>query len=162
MGKSRRVETESIGLDQPVEQDVADGFGLDDPGKAVQESKPADNSRPYCPRHNCLMIAQTSRNVATIYKCRVKECDAVEVRMRPENPAPTSPMWCPLCAKASGLEIACEVHRQRSTPTELLMQCPQCRWEVRVARPTAAKVVARIRHQSLAGNVMAASARPSF
>ncbi len=110
-----------------------------------------DDFKPYCPVHNCSMIAQTSRKTATVYKCRVSNCDATEVRMRPIHPIPKDPIVCPKC-KSFGDEIACEVIPTRTNETQLLMQCPGCKWEVRVQRPTAAKIVSRIHRQAEANS----------
>lgn len=160
MGKSRRVEER----EQPIEPvaDQMNGLGMDVSPAELAAEKPKDNTRPYCPKHNCLMIANRSDKSATFYRCRVDGCDAMEVRMRPEHPAPTEPLMCPLCDR-SGDQIACEVDRVRSSgKITLLMQCPSCKWEVEVPRPTAARIVKRFENRQFSDGPMASVARQAF
>lgn len=161
MGKSRKIDAPAIGMEDQEPVGIPDGFGLDSPGDGTA-TKPKDNSRPYCPRHNCLMIANRSDKVATHYRCRVDGCDAAEVRMRPEHPAPIEPQLCPEC-QSSGVESACEVDPRRSAgKINLVMVCPACRWSVEVLRPTAARMAARIQNRALAEAPLAGLARQPF
>ena len=103
-----------------------------------------DADSKYCRVHNCRLIASASRKSHTEYKCRVPGCQTQAVVMRPEVPAPTEPLACPMCAgkrdaddNPTPVESFCEVDTRKSGFATLHMSCPNCHWSTKVPRPDA-------------------------
>lgn len=103
-----------------------------------------DQHRPYCRRHNVLMVAYNSSGGATRYKCPVPGCDATEKRAQPTSNVPREPQICPHCrgraiedGQADPQPVYLEADYARSTFAMLLMVCPTegCHYSMRIPRP---------------------------
>lgn len=117
------------------------------PQAATQEAaapRQGDQHRPYCRRHNVLMIAYNSSGGATRYKCPVPGCDATEKRAQPTSNIPREPMVCPHCrgraieeGQKDPTPVYLEAEYGRSTFAILLMRCPtpDCHYAVKIPRP---------------------------
>lgn len=90
------------------------------------------DGRPYCGRHNCVMIAQSTEGQATYYRCRVPGCEEREKRLRGQ--VPREPVWCSQ-RNCRDHGIALEVVVERSNYASLVMRCPRCGFETQAPRP---------------------------
>lgn len=96
-----------------------------------------DTGRPFCERHNCLMIANGTKDQVTYYRCPVPGCDCREKRARQTTPIPARPMTCAMASCTQGDERQyLAVVSERSTIAQLCMACPKCKNAVYVTRPT--------------------------
>lgn len=107
-----------------------------------------DEGRPYCERHNVLMVASGSRPAVTLYRCPVEGCDARAKRVRPQFKIPAQPQMCPqrICADAPA---ALEVVARLSTLAQLHMACPRCGFSLKVPRPQFGPQLASQRRRAL-------------
>jgi len=138
-----------LGLGEAVEPS---GLGLADPDYAREDFQPAaeapseppepararqrDLLRPYCPLHNCLMVATSSRKLHTNYACPVHDCDETEKRARPSVRVPAQPQLCPQRhCRGAMLAQALEVVPTLSTAAQLHMACPKCGFNLKAPRP---------------------------
>jgi hypothetical protein len=140
-----QVETigEGLGLDDVELSEAAHG----DAGPAGEPVKPlaelprgqqGDDSRPICSKHNCLMRAYSSKDLATHYLCPVEGCKATAKRARPTVKVPAEPQYCPQrgCrGQGTGPPVALEVNVRLSNVAQLHMQCPQCGFSLKAPRP---------------------------
>lgn len=108
----------------------------DAPPLATHHSPPADNGRPYCPQHNCLMRAVSSPEKVTYYQCPVPSCDQSVKRIRGASQIPAQPQKCTssLCRKRKEPSYL-EVNVKKSQLSRLWMECPACGASVQQPRP---------------------------
>lgn len=90
------------------------------------------DGRPYCGRHNCVMISQGGQGGVTYYRCKVPGCDEREKRLRGQ--VPREPVWCSQ-RNCRDHGVALEVVVDRSNYASLVMCCPKCGFEVQSPRP---------------------------
>lgn len=114
---------------------MAKTMGLSTEAAPTNESQPVQRTasgRPYCPKHNCLMVAYSSKSSVTHYKCPVESCDATEKRVRDGVQVPKGPQRCgsKLCDGA-----AMEVVPEFVGSSNLLVKCPKCGATLHVPRP---------------------------
>lgn len=94
-----------------------------------------EDGRPYCGKHNALMVAGKTTGNVTHYYCQVEGCQEAEKKARPEIRVPAKPLICgrALCAeKLTALEV--DVERSRASAM-LTMICPDCGFTQYVPRP---------------------------
>lgn len=94
-----------------------------------------EDGRPYCGKHNALMVAGKTTGNVTHYYCQVEGCQEAEKKARPEIRVPAKPIICgrALCAeKLTALEV--DVDRSRASAM-LTMVCPDCQFTQYVPRP---------------------------
>jgi len=138
MSKKTRRKDQAIGMD--VEIDSSTAIVAIAPTRPPAEVNNPINPepKPYCKRHNVLMIASASTEVATLYRCRVKGCTEKGAKLRPNVRAPNEPLMCPQC------RVACEVDLERANfggSINLRMVCPECQFAVDVPRPDASQIM---------------------
>lgn len=147
LGDTTEVTTETTTSLQETPPDVA-------------TPRQGDQHRPYCRRHNVLMIAYNSSGGATRYKCPVPGCDATEKRAQPTSNIPREPQMCPHCQARAAEEktkaqtpVYLEADYARSTYAMLHMACPtpECRFFVKLPRPD---IAARSRVQRARGEAI--------
>lgn len=123
----------SLGLDEgPAEAEG--GQAADRPARGRQ----GDDTRPYCPRHNCLLKAESTKETHTSYRCPVPGCETKEKRVRPAVRVPSNPKLCPQrqCRGEDGTkQVALEVDDRLSNLAQLHMVCPFCGFNMKVPRP---------------------------
>lgn len=103
-----------------------------------------DTGRPYCERHNCLMIANGTKDQVTYYRCQVPGCDCRSKQARVTTPIPGKPMTCAMASCCHGDERQyLEVDAARSSIAQFAMTCPKCGNTVYVTRPTYGESVKR-------------------
>jgi hypothetical protein len=94
-----------------------------------------EDGRPYCGKHNALMVAGKTTGNVTHYYCQVEGCQEAEKKARPEIRVPAKPIICgrALCAEKL---TALEVDAERSRASAMLtMVCPDCQFTQYVPRP---------------------------
>ena len=95
----------------------------------VIESPPngvdAASGRPYCGRHNVLMVAYSSAERATYYRCPVDGCTEREKIVRPGVKISSTPSYCPR-ATCAPQKLAMEVDVTGSSVGQLKMICRRC------------------------------------
>lgn len=102
--------------------------------------------RPYCPRHNCLMIATGSTTLTTRYKCPADGCDSLQQLVpKPRTRPPIAPLICPQCDD----DVPMEVNHDHSREFKLLMECPRCHWDTYVPRPDLHYRAGRVRSRTI-------------
>ena len=107
-----------------------------------------DEGRPFCERHNVLMVTYTSKPDVTHYRCPVEGCDARAKRIRPTIKIPATPLFCQQrTCKERG--VALEVDPKFSTGAQLHMRCPNCEFGLKVPRPQFATQLARQRREAV-------------
>lgn len=106
------------------------------PGATSAVPAPANgvdrDGRPYCGKHNCVMIAQSGQGGVTYYRCRVPGCEEREKRLRGQ--VPREPLWCGQ-RSCRDKPPALEVVPERSNFSALVMCCPRCGFETIAPRP---------------------------
>jgi len=127
----------SLGLDDG--QAAAEAHGDQEPPlvlPARARGQQGDAGRPYCPRHNVLMVAYATKPEKTHYKCPVEACDETAKRVRPTLRVPAAPQLCPQRhCRRDGQAMALETVGTLSTVAQLHMQCPRCGFALKVPRP---------------------------
>lgn len=125
MAKAQRTDdAPGMTLDTPV---------VTTPPRVEQVSTVDQDGQPYCPLHNCRMVAQGSERDETLYKCKVPGCKMRSRRVRGKVPA--EPQKCPMVTCKAGDGFYLEVDAPRTTLGELVMVCPNCGYTARVPRP---------------------------
>lgn len=126
------------GAEKPVEKQVGgpdlvrpDGTDLQSEGMEV---KLEPGERPYCQTHNALMVATSSRQSVTYYRCQVPSCRCTSKVAREQVPIPTKPLLCPTVS-CQGKESYLEVDAPATTASHLSMVCPACEHRQQVLRP---------------------------
>lgn len=108
------------------------------PAAEAPRGRQGDDSRPYCPRHNCLCQAHGTAENVTHYRCPVAGCDTREKKIRPSLKMPAAPQACPQrnCAPAGDRpQVFLEVDTRLGSLAHLHMFCPQCGFHVNVPKP---------------------------
>jgi hypothetical protein len=121
----------TLGLDEGPAQSAEAG---DDTPVETGRGRQGDDSKPYCPLHNCLLVATGSKPGHTHYACPVAGCDSREKRARPAIKVPARPQMCPQrsCREAGA---ALEADPRLSNVAQLNMICPRCGFSMKVPRP---------------------------
>jgi hypothetical protein len=134
-----KTERNGASSDTKTPRVIAPAMAIDagSPIEAISATVPPVNGvdrdgRPYCGKHNCVMIAQSTEGQATYYRCKVPGCEEREKRLRGQ--VPREPVWC---SQRNCLNhgVALEVVAERSNYASLVMCCPKCGFEVQTPRP---------------------------
>lgn len=104
------------------------------PSEEGMEVKLEPGERPYCQTHNALMVATSSRQSVTYYRCQVPSCRCTSKVAREQVPIPTRPILCPTVS-CQGKESYLEVDAPATTASHLSMVCPACEHRQQVLRP---------------------------
>lgn len=132
--------------DLPPETPPKSGSDLEEAAREQARGRQGDDSRPYCPRHNCHLKSDGATKVATKYRCPVPGCETREKRARPQVKIPAEPMTCPNRSCATGGEKQfLEANPDKTTGANLHMECPACGFHVKVPRPQFTPQLARQR-----------------
>lgn len=131
-----------------AKQEAVKAMGLDVTGPGLTKEQvesptfgtPANGrdteGRPYCGRHNALMIAYKTEDKVTRYKCQVADCGETEKRIRSEVFVPAKPLACSRAACAAmGAVLAVDPELNRAGAAHLTMRCPSCDGVQYVPRP---------------------------
>lgn len=137
------LEDDDVAADDTTNTTTSDQPATPGDGAEIPPARQGDQHRPYCRKHNTLMVAYSSRDGVTRYRCPVPNCEAKEKRSQPTSRIPREPMRCSHCdqrareAKIENEPSYLELDEHRSTYAMLLMICPDpaCRFSVRVPRP---------------------------
>lgn len=111
-------------------------------------ARQGDDGRPYCPVHQCLMRANGTRGNVTTYACVVPTCEVSEKRARPQVRIAKEPIPCPMktCVESPrGPQQFLEFDAARSNLAILHMECPKCKYALKVPRQSAAGMLDRAR-----------------
>lgn len=127
MGKATKPTIDMAADFGPVEQVVTAP-----PQNVVQQGT---EGRPFCERHNCLMVAQSTKGAVTYYSCPVPGCTCTAKKARPTTPVPAAPQKCQF---TSCREPAQYLERDESDKSigQMTMVCPRCGNKQYVPRPT--------------------------
>lgn len=104
-------------------------------------SRQGDEGRPFCPKHLCYLRSTGSREATTSYKCPVPGCCTAEKRARPQVTIPREPTPCPTksCKPGPGNEGRfLEVNAALSSGSNVHLECPKCKFAVKVPNPVMA------------------------
>ncbi len=104
------------------------------PTVAEDRARQGDDSRPYCEKHQCLMVANGSGTDVTYYRCPVPHCDCKEKRARPQIKMSATPKLCPhqMCHNPPQyLEAAAS----QPAAANITMVCPKCGFKLQQPRP---------------------------
>ena len=108
------------------------GFGCSAPtaaSPAAVESPPngvdSATGKPYCGRHNVLMVVTSSAEHARYYKCPVDGCEERSKRSRHGVTIPSRPTYCARVSCAPH-NVAMEVDAAASSYGQLKMVCGRC------------------------------------
>ena len=93
------------------------------------------DGRPFCEKHNCLMVASGTKDRVTYYKCPVPGCDCREKRARPTTPIPSAPQVCQFQTCKTPPQYLERDFDDKSIG-QLAMVCPKCGNKHYVTRPT--------------------------
>jgi hypothetical protein len=118
-----------VGELRPAADDVA---AASKPSAEPQRGQQGDDGRPYCPLHNVLMVAYSSKETTTHYKCPVAGCETTAKKARPTIHIPSQPIACP---RQTCNSAPLEVDPKGSNLVQLQMTCPKCGFQVGVPRP---------------------------
>jgi hypothetical protein len=124
----------TLGLDdglEPAEPNQAGGVLEPPPAPVIQ-------GKPYCEKHNVLMVSYATRGAVTHYRCPVAGCSSKGKAARPSQKVPSKPQLCPqkTCRDREGKPaVALEVVPRLSNLAQLHMACPQCGFHVKAPRP---------------------------
>jgi hypothetical protein len=133
MAKQEAVK--AMGLEVATSQGSGVTLSASAPGVALPNGRDADG-RPYCGKHNALMVAYKTEDKVTRYKCQVDGCGETEKRIRSEVFVPAKPLLCSRAAcAANGAVLAVDPDLSRPGAAHLTMRCPSCEGVQYVPRP---------------------------
>lgn len=108
------------------------GMGVVSPPPDAPQTTSTPTERPVCARHNVLMVASSSRDGVTHYKCPVDGCTETGKAARRQAMGWAKPV---LCDREACNGTPMEVDHDLSTPMQVRMVCPNCGKSVTHPRP---------------------------